>query len=97
MLGEMMNTAQAQTIAEILKAVAHPVRLQILSVLGQNERCVSEIMNALDAAQSAISQQLSVMRTRGVLSCRRDANRVFYRVSHPGVMKLLACMIQNPQ
>ena len=54
-----MNEKVAESVAEILKAVAHPVRLQIIELLENNEKCVGDIMEALGIKQSITSQQLN--------------------------------------
>ena len=59
---------------------AHPLRLKILCVLGDQEVCVQEIVDAVGTSQSNISQHLAILRDKGVLLTRKDANRVYYRV-----------------
>ena len=71
--------------ARSLKAIAHPLRLKILCVVGDQEACVQEIVDAVGTSQSNISQHLAILREKGVLQTRKDANRVFYRVAGPAV------------
>lgn len=79
--------------AETLKAVAHPVRLRIVDLLGRfGEMNVGELVAALDAKPAITSQQLGLMKDRGVLACRRDGNKVYYRLANPNLVRLLDCI-----
>ncbi len=60
-----------------MKAIAHPLRLKILCVLGEDELSVQEIVDNVGTSQSNISQHLAILRDKGVLTTRKDANRVF--------------------
>lgn len=81
-----------ETAARALKAIAHPLRLKILCVVGEQEACVQEIVEAVGTSQSNISQHLAILRDKGVLMTRKDANRVFYRVGDPRTLQLVAMM-----
>lgn len=83
---------QIETAARALKAIAHPLRLRILCMLGDSEICVQDIVNAVGTTQSNISQHLAILREKSVLSTRKDANRVFYRVSDPRTLQLIDTM-----
>src|SRR5574343_1622695 len=75
--------------ARALKAIAHPLRLKILCVLGDQEACVQEIVDAVGTSQSNISQHLAILREKGVLVTRKDANRVFYRIGDQRTLQLV--------
>lgn len=90
-----MDYESAQKVAEVLKAVAHPVRLQIVAALEQKALCVADIMAAVGGKQAITSQQLNMMRVRGVLEAHRQGNRVFYSIGNPKVIKLLECMVHH--
>lgn len=74
-----------------LKAIAHPLRLKILCVLGKHEMSVQEIVNYVGTSQSNVSQHLTIMREKGLLHSRKDSNRVFYRISENRASLLHAC------
>jgi len=78
--------------SEALKAMAHPLRLKILCLLGSEELMVQDIVAAVGTSQSNISQHLAVMRERGLLASRKDANKVFYRIDDPRILKMIAMM-----
>ena len=63
-----------------LKAMSHPLRLKILCPLGDQEVSVQDIVENVGTSQSNISQHLAILRDKGILTSRKDANRVFYRV-----------------
>lgn len=68
--------------AATLKALAHPVRLQILEVLDQEEEaCVCHLETRLNQRQAYISQQLAKLREAGLVEDRRDGLNVFYSLS----------------
>ena len=87
-----MDKEVAEHAAEIMKAVAHPVRLQIIELLEKREMCVGDIVDALRGKQAITSQQLNMMRDKGVLSCRREGAKVYYSIENKNVIKLLHCI-----
>jgi len=83
---------QIQTAARALKAISHPLRLKILCVVGGHEVCVQDIVEAVGTSQSNISQHLAILRDKGVLTTRKDANRVYYRVADQRTLQLIVMM-----
>lgn len=81
-----------EVAARALKAIAHPLRLKILCVLGESELCVQDIVEEVGTSQSNISQHLAILRDKGVLTARKDANRVFYRVGDQRTLQLIVLM-----
>jgi ArsR family transcriptional regulator len=75
-----------------MKAMAHPLRLKILCILGDQEVNVQDIVDRVGTSQSNISQHLAILRDKGVLRTRKDANRVFYRVSDTRTLRLISLM-----
>lgn len=75
-----------------MKAMSHPLRLKILCLLGDQEISVQEIVEIVGTSQSNISQHLAILRDKNVLRTRRDANRIYYRVSDPRILKLIISM-----
>ena len=81
-----------QQAAQAIKAIAHPLRLKILCVLGGQEISVQDIVEQVGTSQSNISQHLAILRDKGVLATRRDANRVYYRIDDLRTLKLIGMM-----
>ncbi len=77
-----------------LKAMSHPLRLKILCVLGECEISVQDIVDNVGTSQSNISQHLAILRDKGILTSRKDANRVYYRVGDERTLKLIEMMRQ---
>ena len=69
-----------EELVDALKAVAHPVRLRILQTLAGGERNVGEIDDAARIGQPSLSQQLAVLRNAGLVTTRKQAKLVFYRI-----------------
>ena len=76
----------------ILKTVAHPLRLRIVDLLTEGERTVGDIQNNLGVSQSLTSQQLSLMKSRGVLKSRRVGKLTYYSIERPEVIQVLHCL-----
>jgi len=75
-----------------LKAMSHPLRLKILCTLGGQEVSVQEIVDYVGTSQSNISQHLAILRDKGILASRKDANRVYYRVTDTRTLQLIGMM-----
>jgi DNA-binding transcriptional ArsR family regulator len=75
-----------------LKAISHPLRLKILCTLGGQEVSVQEIVDFVGTSQSNISQHLAILRDKGILASRKDANRVYYRVTDTRTLQLIGMM-----
>jgi len=76
--------------ARCLKTLAHPLRLKVLTMIGDGELTVGQVVEAIGTSQSNASQLLGQMRDKGVLTSRKEANQVFYRIKNPKVFDLLA-------
>lgn len=77
--------------ARICKAFAHPGRLQILDLLGHGERGVSELQGALGISKTSMSQHLSILKSAGVLSTRREGKQIYCSLAMPEVKQ--ACQL----
>ena len=75
-----------------LKAMSHPLRLKILCTLGDQEVSVQDIVDAVGTSQSNISQHLAILRDKGILASRKDANKVFYRIADTRTLRLIGMM-----
>jgi len=89
---ERLSGVQLARVARTLKAVAHPLRLRILVVLGDGERTVGDIVEAVGAKPAFTSQQLGLMHDRGLLESRRDGLHVYYRLANRHVLKVIDCI-----
>jgi DNA-binding transcriptional ArsR family regulator len=75
--------------AEILKALAQPTRLKILELLRNGEKCICEIVPALNGEQSNISRHISLMQKSHLVTTRKDGVRVMVKVKDPKLFEIL--------
>src|SRR5690606_15732371 len=76
-----------------LKAMGHPLRLKILCILaGMKETSVQDLVDIVGTSQSNISQHLSILRDKGILASRKDANKVYYRIGDEKILALMGTM-----
>ena len=87
LIGKSESIRQA---SDAMQAMAHPLRLKILCLVGNQELSVLEIVDAVGTTQSNISQHLAVLRDHGILHSRKEANKVFYRIGDPRVLQMIA-------
>ncbi len=90
-----MDRELATHAADVLKAIAHPIRLQIVEALEGKELCVGDIADALGEKQAITSQQLNIMKDKGILTSRREGARMFYRIENPNVVRVLGCVYNH--
>ncbi len=88
------DDADVERASRSLKAMSHPLRLKILCTLGAEEVSVQDIVEQVGTSQSNISQHLAILRDKGILDSRKDANRVYYRVSDSRTLQLIDMMRQ---
>lgn len=86
-----MDADTVQRSADLLKALAHPTRLQIVIELLQGTKCVTDIQEILPASQSNISQHLTVLRNARLVDFAQDGSQRCYYVSRP---KLASAVIE---
>jgi DNA-binding transcriptional ArsR family regulator len=79
----------AQFKAEFFKALGHPLRIRVLDALRRGELGVNELCARLEVEQSTLSQQLGVLRSRNIVTGRKDGLNVFYSVRDKTIFKLL--------
>jgi ArsR family transcriptional regulator len=90
--GVLVKEEDIDRASRSLKAISHPLRLKILCVLGDKEVSVQDIVDNVGTSQSNISQHLAILRDKGILASRKDANRVYYRVGDSRTLRLISMM-----
>lgn len=88
---ERLRSGAGQAVAT-LKLLANEDRMLLLCQLSRGELCVSELEDELGIRQPTLSQQLAVLRSEGVVQTRREGKNVFYSVSDPQLLQLLAVL-----
>ncbi|GAB6066801.1 metalloregulator ArsR/SmtB family transcription factor [Methylothermus subterraneus] len=85
----IVDDADVIHAARCLKAMSHPLRLKILCVLGKGPASVQEILAQVGTTQSNVSQHLAILRTKGILTFNKRANRVYYRIDDERTLHLI--------
>jgi ArsR family transcriptional regulator len=87
-----MRDQHIDEMTQLLKAMAHPIRLKILCLLQEGEMSVGDIRDMVATTHANISQHLSVLRHQGVIDFRKDANFIYNRISDERIVELIAVM-----
>jgi ArsR family transcriptional regulator len=96
--GSAMSTAQAEELAALLKAVADPVRLRMVSLIASSEAgeaCVCDLNEAFDLTQATISHHLKVLHSAGILDREKRGVWVYYAV-RPAALSAVATVFSSP-
>lgn len=83
---------RATRIADILKAVAHPLRLRLVARLCDGPEHVGALADALGQSQAVVSQQLRILRMSHLVSVERTGGHATYSLAEPQLRSLVACM-----
>lgn len=84
--------ADARSVANVAKALASPVRVRILLMLQEGERCGCELAPLLGLDPSVVSRHLAVLSRAGLIAPRRKGVRILWRLSRPEIPTLLRCL-----
>ena len=93
---EIINNLDAEKlekVAFILKTIAHPLRISIISLLVANEKlCVNDICELMKSEQSLTSHHLSNMKLSGILGSVREGKNIYYFLKLQEVVTVITCM-----
>ena len=90
-MDKQMEEKMFQMHAEVCKSMANPTRLKIISLLREGEKSVEDLLEKLKLPKANLSQHLSVLRHRRIVSTRREGLNIYYKVANPKMIK--ACDI----
>lgn len=79
---------QSDQARPLLKALADPLRLRVIEVLGGGERCVCDLTTDLGLAQSKLSFHLKVLKEAGLLADRQEGRWIYYRLRPEAIEQL---------
>ncbi len=88
---ERLNTDELREVTELLKTVAHPVRIGILQLLDEGDKNLHELYEQLGCSQSVMSQHIRILRDRGLIECKREGNRKYCTVHAGSLQHLIRC------
>ena len=86
--------ASAAEAAKLLRALGNERRLMILCQLTDGERSVGQLVPLVGLSQSALSQHLAVLREEGIVATRRESQSIWYRISDPAAIKVVATLAE---
>lgn len=88
-----VNLESLERQAEMLKALAHPLRIAIISTLNTDKMLsVSEIQHLLSIEQSVASHHLGILKTKGLLISQRDGKRILYGLKYEKLTQIIECI-----
>jgi DNA-binding transcriptional ArsR family regulator len=88
-----IDVEELSAMADVLKVIAHPVRLEIIELLEVIPKmCVSEMLDRINIEQSQLSHHLSKMKDKGVLKSERDGKKIFYSLGFDQITRIFDCM-----
>ncbi|MGV3001442.1 ArsR/SmtB family transcription factor [Vibrio sp. E150_018] len=87
-----MNDQNLEKYTTVFKAISNPMRLKILLLLEDGERCVCDFEHELNLDMSVISRHLKLLNDSNIVSSRREGKRVFYKLEMGCVLSFLHCI-----
>ena len=88
-----LSPEQLEEAANMLKAIAHPMRIAILSFLEDGKKLtVTEIHELLEIEQSTTSHHLGILKDKGVLCSKREGKNTFYFLKHNNLSNIVNCV-----
>ena len=94
MLG-VPNKETMEAIAELFKGFADSTRVNILSLLVEKELCVTDIAEAVELSQSAISHQLRILKQMHLIKFRREGKNILYSLADDHVKTILQMGLEH--
>lgn len=87
-----MVEKERELAAEVLKALAHPVRLGVIELLERGEKTCTELFEELECSQSMMSQQLKILCQQGLITVRKEGTVKYCSLQNRDFLKLFECM-----
>ena len=91
----VMNEEKLEELAEFFKALSHPVRLKIISILIEGKQCVKNLGELLNMSQPSVSQHLSILRSRGIVGWKREGSIICYYIKDERILKLYEMLMKE--
>jgi len=90
---DSINIEQLEQASNMLKAIAHPMRISILGYLDGGKRLsVTEIHELLQIDQSSASHHLGILKDKGILNSKREGKNIYYSLRNENFSKLIDCL-----
>lgn len=85
----------AEDVADLMKTLAHANRLMALCAMTERERSVSELADLLDMRAQAMSQQLAILRNKGLVQTRREGQTIYYSLASEQIRTLITALYET--
>ena len=85
----------AESVADVMKTLAHPKRLLALCALVDQERSVGELAAALGVRDQAMSQQLAILRAKGLVATRRENQTIYYSLASAEIRTIMESLYKT--
>jgi ArsR family transcriptional regulator len=89
-----MKYEEAKARADIMKALAHPVRFLLVDALSRGDLCVNELNKLVDVDQSTLSRHLAQLKKVGIVSERKEGTKVIHHLASPCILQAVDCSVQ---
>jgi ArsR family transcriptional regulator len=87
--------ASAEDACRLMKVLSNSDRMMLLCEIGQGEKCVSELEDALDLHQPTLSQQLTVLRKEKLVKTRREGKQIYYSLASEIVVSVISLLYKH--
>ena len=87
-----LQDSELEHYAELLKALANPARLRLVSILTQGEWTVNDLCRLSGLKQSLVSQQLKILRLNNIVQRRKEVSKSYYSLKEKNVISMLNCL-----
>jgi ArsR family transcriptional regulator, arsenate/arsenite/antimonite-responsive transcriptional repressor len=88
-----MQLEDAKVRSDILKALAHPIRIVLISALSRADKSVGDLNTLVKVDQSTVSRHLAQLKKVGIVSERRDGNRIIHHLACPCILNAVDCTL----
>jgi DNA-binding transcriptional ArsR family regulator len=87
--------ASADEACKLMKVLSNSDRMMLLCEIGQGEKCVSELEDALDLHQPTLSQQLTVLRKEKLVKTRREGKQIYYSLANEIAIAVMSVLYKH--
>lgn len=92
-MDSQLKAEKLERMAELLKCIAHPLRLEIIDLLEKYQRlCVGDLVERMNVEQSVVSHHLTKLKDKGVLKSTREGKNVYYQIAMIDLMSVFNCI-----
>ncbi len=89
---EKSKMIRYDTLASVIKAIAHPTRLLIVEALSEKSHCVSELKEIIGADTSTVSKHLALMKSMKIVDNTKNGTQVYYRLRFTCILNFISCI-----